>query len=164
MWGRGTDRGVLPPPRGTPPRPRTSPRTSPICSCRVETVLERATYPEGPGSGGAELPAGDVLVTDAAGVGLVVLTADCVPVALADPVGGRLTVVHAGWRGLARGVIQAALSGLEHPGRAVAAIGPAVGIDHYEVGDDVAAAVSAGTGGAAVVQTSPGDARPSLDL
>jgi polyphenol oxidase len=76
----------------------------------------------------------DGQVTSAAGVAAMVLTADCLPVALAGPV--RMGVVHAGWRGLAAGVVEA---GVEATGAVAAAIGPGIGPCCYEVGDDVRA-------------------------
>jgi polyphenol oxidase len=77
----------------------------------------------------------DGQVTTARGVAATVLVADCLPVALAgaDSVG----VVHAGWRGLAAGVLEA---GVEATGAVAAAIGPGIGPCCYEVGDDVRAA------------------------
>jgi YfiH family protein len=104
----------------------------------------------------------DAIVTADAGVAVAVLTADCVPVALADPVTGRLAVVHAGWRGIARGVIDATASRFPRPGEIRAAVGPAIGPDHYEVGSEVADAVSAATPGGAVISRSR--SRIFLDL
>jgi polyphenol oxidase len=83
----------------------------------------------------------DILTTASAGVPVGILTADCVPVALADPRAGRLAVVHAGWRGVAAGVIGAALGLFPDPARVMAAVGPSIGSDHYEVGADVAGLV-----------------------
>jgi polyphenol oxidase len=68
------------------------------------------------------------------GVAAMVLVADCLPVALAGP--ERVGVVHAGWRGLAAGILEA---GVEATGAACAAIGPGIGPCCYEVGDDVRA-------------------------
>ncbi len=96
-------------------------------------------------------PRTDALTTAERGIPLAVLAADCVPVALADPVAGRVAVVHAGWRGIAGGVIASALRAFPEPRRVLAAIGPAIGPDHYEVGDDVARAVGASTPGGAVL-------------
>jgi polyphenol oxidase len=87
----------------------------------------------------------DGIVTTSKGVAIAVLAADCVPVALADPATGRLSVVHAGWRGVAAGILSAALHAYASPGNVRAVIGPAIGPDHYEVGEDVALAVSAAT-------------------
>jgi hypothetical protein len=82
----------------------------------------------------------DALVTRLPGVGLVVQTADCVPVLLAasDAVGA----VHAGWRGAASNVVGAGAEALfaitEDPGSVRAWLGPAIGVCCYEVGEDVA--------------------------
>jgi YfiH family protein len=104
----------------------------------------------------------DILVVDHPGVAVAVLTADCVPVALADPEEGRLAVVHAGWRGIAAGILPAALRLFRRPAALRAAIGPAVRADHYEVGEDVARAVASGSGAGARA-TRPGG-RLALDL
>jgi purine-nucleoside/S-methyl-5'-thioadenosine phosphorylase / adenosine deaminase len=87
----------------------------------------------------------DGIVTASKGVAIAVLTADCVPIALADPATGRLSVVHAGWRGVSAGIVRAALHAFASPGDVRAMIGPAIGPDHYEVGEDIALAVSAAT-------------------
>lgn len=88
---------------------------------------------------------GDALLTDTVGVPLAVTTADCVPIV----VEGRtsVAVVHAGWRGLAAGVVAAALSAMRAVGDApvAAAIGPAIGPCCYEVGDEVAGRFTAAT-------------------
>jgi len=104
----------------------------------------------------------DGIVTTSRAVPLAVLAADCVPVALADPSSGRLAVVHAGWRGVAAGVLRSALRPFPRPAEVRAVIGPAVGPDHYEVGEDVALAVSAATERGAV--TSRVGASLRLDL
>jgi YfiH family protein len=76
----------------------------------------------------------DGQVTTRPGVAAIVLTADCLPVALAGP--DAIGVVHAGWRGLAAGVLEA---GVAATGAVAAAIGPGIGPCCYEVGDDVRA-------------------------
>jgi YfiH family protein len=105
----------------------------------VELIRERA------GSGGAPLALdADGHATALRGVGAMVLTADCLPVALAGD--GRvraIAIVHAGWRGLAAGVLErgvAALRELGADGEIEAAIGPGAGACCYEVGADVHAA------------------------
>ena len=75
-------------------------------------------------------------LTDLAGVGLLVLVADCLPVALASP--GRVAMVHCGWRGLAGGILERAASRFDEP--LAAAVGPGIGRCCYEVGDEVLAA------------------------
>jgi YfiH family protein len=80
----------------------------------------------------------DGVVTRAPGVAAMVLTADCLPVALAAP--GAVAMVHAGWRGLSDGVLEAGVRALAGDGGPVhAAIGPAAGGCCYEVGAEVAA-------------------------
>jgi polyphenol oxidase len=79
------------------------------------------------------------------GVAAMVLVADCLPVALAGP--ERVGVVHAGWRGLAAGVLE---EGVAACGAVAAAIGPGIGPCCYEVGDDVRAVF--------------GTSEPTLDL
>ena len=76
----------------------------------------------------------DGQVTTKPGVAALVLVADCLPVALAGPEG--VGVVHAGWRGLAAGVLEA---GVDAAGAVCAAIGPGIGPCCYDVGDDVRA-------------------------
>src|SRR5712692_7339062 len=85
----------------------------------------------------------DALITTSRDVALAALVADCVPVALVDPARGALAVVHAGWRGIAAGILGASLRRFAEPGEVRAVIGPAIGPDHYSVGEDVALAVSA---------------------
>ena len=70
-----------------------------------------------------------------------VLTADCLPLLLCDRAGTRVAAVHAGWRGLAAGVIEAAVERLGRPGPELLAwLGPAIGPDAFEVGPEVRAA------------------------
>jgi purine-nucleoside/S-methyl-5'-thioadenosine phosphorylase / adenosine deaminase len=71
-------------------------------------------------------------------------------------------VVHAGWRGVAAGVIRAAVAAFSQPSGVLAAVGPAIGPDHYPVGKDVAAAVGAASTRGAVAEGN-GD-RALLDL
>ncbi len=83
----------------------------------------------------------DILATDLPGVGLVVQTADCVPILLAGV--RSIAAVHAGWRGSARNAASAgvaALAQLDEPASSLRAfLGPAIGACCYEVGGDVAA-------------------------
>ena len=79
-------------------------------------------------------PEADGAVTRARGRVLAVMPADCRPVVLAVADGPALAVVHAGWRGLAAGVMDAALKALDASPRHVSAwIGPGIGPRHYEV-------------------------------
>ena len=82
-------------------------------------------------------PHADALVTDRPGLLLGVVTADCAPVLLADPVAGVIGVAHAGWKGAVSGVTDATIAGMEVLGaqrdRIVAAIGPCIAQPSYEV-------------------------------
>lgn len=92
----------------------------------------------------ARPPVADAAVTRLPGVALAVRVADCVPVLLASTRGEVLAAAHAGWRGLAAGVIEATLAAMRVPAAEVAAwLGPAIGPDTFEVGDDVREAFAA---------------------
>jgi YfiH family protein len=68
----------------------------------------------------------------------VVQMADCMPVLFADEAGTVVAAAHAGWRGLAGGVLEATLAAMRIPGdRMLAWLGPAIGPRAYEVGEDV---------------------------
>ncbi|WP_250534129.1 peptidoglycan editing factor PgeF [Caballeronia sp. AZ10_KS36] len=93
----------------------------------------------------------DASVTDRAGVVCVVMTADCLPVLFCDDEGRAVGAAHAGWRGLAGGIVEktgervAALAGA--PASALNAyLGPAIGPDAFEVGEDVLDAFVAASG------------------
>jgi YfiH family protein len=82
---------------------------------------------------------GDGLWTDEPGLPLLALGADCVPIAIASANGRpAIAVVHAGWRGLAEGVVEAAVAALGEGAKA-AVVGPAIGPCCYEVGPEVSA-------------------------
>lgn len=103
---------------------------------------------------------GDGLVTSESGLALSIATADCLPVVIA---GDRyLAVVHAGWRGLAAGIIPAALRKVpERPESLRIWIGPAIAACCYEVGSEVAEKVASASGPEVIVATS---GQPHLDL
>jgi YfiH family protein len=87
-------------------------------------------------AGGRGLP-GDGLWSDEPGEAMLAVSADCLPVAIARiDAPRRLAVVHAGWRGLAGGVVPAAVAALG-PGETAALVGPAIGPCCYEVGREV---------------------------
>jgi len=80
----------------------------------------------------------DGLVTRAAGAVCGVLTADCLPILLADRPGKTVGIAHAGWRGLAGGIIENVVRAMDVPASdLVAYVGPGIGPQRYEVGEDV---------------------------
>jgi len=105
----------------------------------------------------------DALVTASPAVVLAILTADCLPVVMHDPVAGVLACVHAGWRGTVAGVTAAAVTAMRdlgsRPSDVVAGLGPAMAGDRYQVGPDVHEAVTATFGVAAAAFLRP-DRRP----
>lgn len=83
----------------------------------------------------------DAAITRAPGVVLAIQTADCLPVLLCADNGSEVAAVHAGWRGLSGGVVEACVARMRTPpARLMAWLGPAIGPTSYEVGDEVRAA------------------------
>ena len=108
---------------------------------------------------------GDGSWTDRAGIVCAVLTADCLPVLLSDAQGRCVAAVHAGWRGLAAGVIEAAVSALPVAGRDLLAwLGPAIGPRAFAVGEEVRAAFMAHDPGADAAFTQGADGGLQADL
>jgi YfiH family protein len=104
-------------------------------------------------------PEADAAVTSTPGVVLAILTADCLPVVFAAKDGGEVAVAHAGWRGLAAGVLEATVAAMRTPpSRLLAWLGPAAGPQAYEVGAEVRDAFLARDprADAAFVATRPG--------
>ena len=103
---------------------------------------------------------GDALASCQPNVLLAVASADCVPIVLADPVSGWIAAVHAGWRGTALRVLDAALDALEDRGVSLqnlsAAFGPSIARDRYEVGPEVVAALLGAYGAAPEGALRPG--------
>ncbi|MBI2897141.1 MAG: peptidoglycan editing factor PgeF [Deltaproteobacteria bacterium] len=87
----------------------------------------------------------DALVAAAPAVAVGIRTADCFPVLVADPGTGRALAIHAGWRGVVRGIVPCGLEALAPGPGAIAAIGPGIGPCCFEVGADVAAEISSAT-------------------
>jgi YfiH family protein len=118
-----------------------------------------------PGPGEPDRPGTDAAVTTLPGVALAVLTADCVPVLLADPQAGVVGVAHAGRVGAAAGVLSATLAAMEglgaRAGDCEALLGPAVCGACYEVPAEMRDAVEAALPGSAT-RTRRGT--PGLDL
>lgn len=116
-----------------------------------------------------ERPKADALVTRTQGVGLGILTADCVPVLFADANAGVIGAAHAGWKGALGGVVAATIEAMEGLGAArtgiVAAVGPCIRQASYEVGSELRQAfVDADAASAGFFAASKRDGHFMLDL
>lgn len=105
----------------------------------------------------------DALVTDDPADVVAVRVADCVPILLADVARGRVGVIHAGWRGVASGIVEATVHAFASPAGVVAAIGPCISVDEFVVGPEVVEAFRACLGARAPVRLGD-DERPRVDL
>jgi polyphenol oxidase len=116
-------------------------------------------------------PDGDAIASNQPGLVLAVVVADCVPVLIVDPVNGAAGAVHAGWRGTCAQVAPAAVAAMQrhfgtNPADLLAAIGPSVGPQDYEVGESLLEAFAKAGHSAEhldrwFIRTTP---RPHLDL
>jgi len=94
--------------------------------------------------------AADAAVSRQRGRVLAIQVADCLPVLFASHDGAVVAAAHAGWRGLCAGVLEAAVAAMQvDPRHMVAWLGPAIGKEHFEVGEEVRAAFLAHDPGAA---------------
>jgi YfiH family protein len=83
----------------------------------------------------------DASVTSRPSEACVIMTADCLPVLFCDRAGTQVGAAHAGWRGLSAGVLEATMQAMDaRPGELMAWLGPAIGPQAYEVGEEVRAA------------------------
>ena len=99
------------------------------------TVVDAATAPRGIEA--------DACYTHHPDTVCAVLTADCLPVLLCNEGGGGVAAIHAGWRGLAAGIIEQTILKLDCPAhRLMAWLGPAIGPEAFEVGEEVRQAFS----------------------
>ncbi len=87
---------------------------------------------------GASEPVADAAVTSVPGVVLAILTADCLPVVFAAADGSEIGAAHAGWRGLADGMLEDTVAAMNTPAAQLRAwLGPAAGPQDYEIGEEV---------------------------
>ncbi len=109
----------------------------------------------------------DALLTNVAGVAVGIRVADCVPILLADRQSGAVAAVHAGWKGIVSGVVGRAVSELLRVSGGktqdvLCAVGPHIGAEAFEVGHEVAEALSQCVPQVSVVL--PREPRPHVDL
>lgn len=112
---------------------------------------------------GAEIEA-DAACTREPGAVCAVMTADCLPVLFADLDGSRVAAAHAGWRGLAGGVLEATLERFADPSRVQAWLGPAIGPRAFQVGPEVREAFVSRDARAAAAFVPDGDSRWLADI
>ena len=109
----------------------------------IVQVVDSANESRSGSSSRDPAPQGDALITREPGLLLVVQTADCVPILLADPKGPAIAAIHSGWRGTVRRIAAKALGRMQmdfgtKPEDVIAALGPGIGQSCYEVGTEVA--------------------------
>ncbi|MBP6020503.1 MAG: peptidoglycan editing factor PgeF [Burkholderiaceae bacterium] len=104
-------------------------------------VFDADTQPEGALSVSDTAPTADAVITTRPGQPLIIMTADCLPVVIVSSDGRALGLAHAGWRGLAAGVLENTLDALKRKADPAVSwhawIGPAISQPCFEVGDDV---------------------------
>tara|TARA_B100000686_G_C16744499_1_gene948596 strand:- start:609 stop:1376 length:768 start_codon:yes stop_codon:yes gene_type:complete len=113
-------------------------RAKTLCVARQvhgrEAIFVESDWPDG------DAPQADALVTNQPCIALGVTTADCAPVLIVDAEAGVVAAVHAGWRGALAGIVEAAVKTMTTvgaiPNRMVAAIGPCIAQESYEVGTE----------------------------
>ncbi len=115
-----------------------------------------------------KVPQADAALTTTRGTVCAVLTADCLPVFLAAEDGSGVAIAHAGWRGLAAGVVEGTVAALRKRAgsgaQLVAWLGPAISAQHFEVGVDVRDAFLAADARAAAAFVTGREGRWSCDL
>lgn len=114
--------------------------------------------------GGEGPPQADAAISRETGRVLAVMVADCMPVCFARHDGTAIGVAHAGWRGLAGGVLEATVGALAPAPELLAWLGPAIGPAHFEVGEEVRAAFCDSDAAAATAFTANARGRWQCDL
>ena len=95
-----------------------------------------------PGSRNSVLVQGDAMISNTPGLLMLMRFADCVPILFFDPVKNAAGIAHAGWKGTVKEVVIAVVNELKsqfgtNPADLLTGIGPSIGPDHYEIGDEV---------------------------
>ena len=106
----------------------------------------------------------DASVTAEPGVVATVMTADCLPLLLCDTRGTKVAAIHAGWRGLCRGIIEATVAHFNAPAQLMVYLGPAISQRAFEVGPEVRAAFMAHNAAAEVAFVASSDGKFFADL
>jgi len=123
-----------------------------VTGCGLDTEPDWLTQVHGTGvrlAGETAPQEADAAIACEPGAAVAVLTADCLPILLCADGGDEIAAIHAGWRGLAAGIVGATLANMRTPpGRLLAWFGPAISQPAFEVGDEVRAAFVAGDAGA----------------
>ena len=135
--------------------------------CRVQQVHGREIVTLKHGDTPPSGKQADGLLTDNPSFVLSIRTADCVPILLSDTKSRLVAAVHAGWRGVIAGILGAAISAMQNRGVALhdilIAIGPCIGLDAFEVGNEVADRFEQMFPQRSVVRRQPG-IKPHVDL
>lgn len=110
----------------------------------------------------------DAMVTQARGLALTLRFADCVPVMFHDPVKQAVGIAHAGWKGVVNGVLPETVRAMQRafgskPSDIAAGVGPCIGPDKFEVGDDVAEHIQNAVSVNVVRRGAPA-VKPTVDL
>lgn len=135
---------------------------------RVRQVHGREVHACTPAGHAAAATAADAVVSNLPSQAACVRTADCVPVLVACTATGAVAAIHAGWRGIVAGVVPHAVAALRQrygadPTAMVAAIGPCIGREVYEVGPEVAAEFARAVGDEHVLPPGPSRPREHID-
>jgi YfiH family protein len=147
-----------------PAQPRWLRQVHGIAVADMDDASGTAGSPDDHHDSGSQ-PIADAARTARPGTVLAVLTADCLPVLFCDAHGSEVAAAHAGWRGLAAGVLEATIRAMRgKPENLLAWLGPAAGPQAYEVGEEVRAAFVAqdARAGSAFEPTRPGHWRVDL--
>lgn len=152
---------------GLPSSPRWLRQVHGTTVCRFERGGKPASASGSPAAPGmaADEPEADAAVTSTPGVVLAILTADCLPVVVVARDGSEIAAAHAGWKGLAGGMLETTVAAMRAaPGDCIAWLGPAAGPGAYEIGAEVRDAFLAHDlrAGSAFAATRPGHWRVDL--